>query len=385
MNAADRSYMSRALALAVRGLYTTDPNPRVGCVLVRDGDVVGEGWHACAGEPHAEAHALQQAGERAAGATAYVTLEPCRHHGRTPPCSEALIEAGVRRVVAAMTDPDPRTAGAGFAQLRAAGIEVESGLLEAEAVALNPGFVSRHRRRRPYMRCKLGMTLDGRTATVSGESRWITSAAARRDVQRLRARSSAIVSGIGTVIADDPSLTVRTDELFAGDDAAGCELPRSRQPLRVIVDSRLGIPADARLFTQPGPLMIAAAVDRVRADLQGRVGVEICRLAANADGRVDLAALLSLLAEREVNEILLEAGPTLSGAMLAAGLVDELVIYMAPKLLGDAARGLFTLPGLERLDQAIGLSIDDIRAVGGDWRITARPASGELGDKSDRG
>ncbi len=372
IGARDHAYMSRALELARRGLYTTDPNPRVGCVLVRDDEVVGEGWHEFAGGPHAEIHALRQAGNRAAGATAYVTLEPCRHHGRTPPCTDALIVAGVHRVVAAMPDPDPRTAGEGLAQLREAGIAIESGLLAAEAVALNPGFVSRHRSHRPFVRCKLGMTLDGRTATAAGESRWITSAAARRDVQRLRARSSAIMTGIGTVLADDPALTVRADELFAGSDAVGIDRSRLHRPLRVIVDSRLRLPVSARLLAQAGPIVIATAVSGERADLRDRDGVEICRFAANGRARVDLAALLAFLAERQVNELLLEAGPTLCGALLAAGFIDELVVYMAPKLLGDGARGLFMLPGLERLDQAIGLAVTDIRAVGDDWRITAR-------------
>jgi diaminohydroxyphosphoribosylaminopyrimidine deaminase / 5-amino-6-(5-phosphoribosylamino)uracil reductase len=371
-DARDRACMARALELARHGLYTTDPNPRVGCVLARDGEVVGEGWHEYAGGPHAEVQALRDAGGRAAGATAYVTLEPCRHHGRTPPCTDALIEAGIRRIIAAMPDPDPRTAGEGLAQLRAAGIAVESGLFAAEAEALNPGFVSRHRRGRPFVRCKLGMTLDGRVAAASGESRWITAAAARRDVQRLRARSSAIMTGIGTVLADDPALTVRAEELFAVDGNAGIDRSRLRRPLRVIVDSRLRLPASARMLAQPGPVVIATAAECERAGLPGREGVEIRCFAANGDGRVDLAALLAFLAGRHVNELLLEAGPTLSGAMVAAGLVDELVIYLAPKMLGDSARGLFTLPGLERLDQAIGVTVADVRAVGENWRITAR-------------
>jgi diaminohydroxyphosphoribosylaminopyrimidine deaminase / 5-amino-6-(5-phosphoribosylamino)uracil reductase len=371
-DARDRACMARALELARHGLYTTDPNPRVGCVLARDGEVVGEGWHEYAGGPHAEVQALRDAGGRAAGATAYVTLEPCRHHGRTPPCTDALIEAGIRRIIAAMPDPDPRTAGEGLAQLRAAGIAVESGLFAAEAEALNPGFVSRHRRGRPFVRCKLGMTLDGRVAAASGESRWITAAAARRDVQRLRARSSAIMTGIGTVLADDPALTVRAEELFAVDGNAGIDRSRLRRPLRVIVDSRLRLPASARMLAQPGLVVIATAAECERAGLPGREGVEIRCFAANGDGRVDLAALLAFLAGRHVNELLLEAGPTLSGAMVAAGLVDELVIYLAPKMLGDSARGLFTLPGLERLDQAIGVTVADVRAVGENWRITAR-------------
>lgn len=370
---ADRRHMSRALALAQRGLHTTDPNPRVGCVLVRDDAVIGEGWHRVAGGPHAEVEALRQAGARAAGATAYVTLEPCRHHGRTPPCTVALIDAGIRRAVVAMVDPDPRTAGEGIKDLRSSGIDVECGLCEEQAIALNPGFVSRHRRGRPYVRCKLGMTLDGRTATAAGDSRWITSEAARRDVHRLRARSSAILSGIETVLADDPALTVRLDEIAVARVDADPALPR--RPLRIVVDSRLRIPGSARLLAQPGPVLIATACNDQRGDLSGCGDLEIRRFAATADGRVDLNELLAFLAEREVNELLLEAGPTLSGAMLAAGLVDELVLYAAPRLFGDRGRGMFTVPGLERIDQAIDLEIVDVRAVGRDWRIAARPAA----------
>lgn len=367
-DAADRRFMARAIELAARGLYTTDPNPRVGCVLVRAGRVVGEGWHERAGGPHAEVAALRAARGEARGATAYVSLEPCRHHGRTPPCTGALIEAGVARVVAAMEDPDPRTAGAGLAELRAAGLRAEGGLLRAQAEALNPGFAMRHREGRPYVRCKLATTLDGRTATAAGESRWITGAAARRDVQHLRARSSAVMTGIGTVLADDPALTVRPDEWTGAVPAA------PRQPLRVVLDSALRLPVGARLLAQPGATLIATASDRERPELAALVGVEIGRY-PGAGGRVDLRALLAALARREVNELLLEAGPTLSGALLNERLIDELVVYVAPTLLGDAGRGLFTLPGLDRLAQARSLAIVDVRAVGRDWRITARPDS----------
>lgn len=360
----DREYMARAIVLAARGLHTTDPNPRVGCVLVREGRIVGEGWHERAGGPHAEVMALRAAGGEARGATAYVSLEPCRHQGRTPPCTQALIEAGVARVVAAMQDPDPRTAGGGLAALRAAGIETSCGLLEREAAALNPGFIMRHRRGRPWVRCKLGMTLDGRTATASGESRWITGAAARRDVHLLRARSSAIMTGIGTVLADDPALTVRLDEAAP-----------VRQPLRVIADSHLRLPAAARVLDRTGETLVAGiATAPHRAELEDRDGIEVVRCGAE---RVDLAALLALLAARNVNEVLLEAGPRLCGAMVGARLVDEFVFYVAPKLLGDGARGMFTLPGLERLDQAPALVIDELRAIGEDWRITARLSSVE--------
>lgn len=360
-DAADTAFMSRALQLAERGLYTTDPNPRVGCVLVKDGEVVGEGWHAVAGGPHAEVVALQQAGAAARGATAYVTLEPCCHHGKTPPCSDALITAGVARVVAAMEDPNPRVAGQGLRQLQQAGIEVASGLLSAQAEALNPGFVQRMRIGRPFVRSKLAMSVDGRTAMASGESKWITGEAARRDVQHLRARSSAIMSGIGTILADDPSLTVR-----AGDGTLA-----TRQPLRVILDPHLSTPESARFLGQPGRSLIATATrePEVQEQLE-QAGAEVVYLPHGPDA-IDLHALMRLLAEREINEVLLETGAILSGAVLHAGIIDELVIYMAPKLMGDSARGLFHMPGLDTLADAVALEIRDVRAIGQDWRITA--------------
>ena len=362
----DHVYMTRSLALAERGLYTTDPNPRVGCVLVRDGRIVGEGWHRRAGEPHAEVLALREAGQRARGATAYVTLEPCCHHGRTPPCSDTLIHAGVARVVAALEDPNPRVAGKGLQQLAQAGIEVACGVLAAQAEALNPGFCMRMRRGRPLVRCKLAMSLDGRTAMADGASRWITGEAARRDVQRLRARSSAVLTGIGTVLADDPALTVRAEQWPAG------AAPDLRQPLRVVLDTHLRLPEAARVLQGPGRALIVTAVERAEArERLARAGAEIASVPGD-EGAVDLAAVMFLLAQREVNEVLLEAGARLSGAMLRADLIDELVIYMAPHLMGGGARGLFHLPGLERMDQRIGLEIMDVRAVGEDWRITAR-------------
>ncbi len=358
----DHEYMAYALQLAERGLYTTDPNPRVGCLLVRNGVIVGEGWHERAGEPHAEVLALRAAGEQARGATAYVTLEPCCHQGRTPPCTDALIEAGVAEVVAAMQDPNPQVAGGGLAKLQAAGITTRSGVLSAQAEALNPGFISRMRRGRPFVRCKLAMSLDGRTAMASGESKWITGAEARADVQRLRARSSAILTGIGTVLIDDPSLNVRIDDV----DAA-------IQPLRVVLDHQLRMPPTARMLSLPGKTLIFA-VNEAEAPREALLaaGGEIVLLEPH-DGCFQLADVLDVLATREINEVLVEAGATLSGALLAAGLIDELVIYMAPQLLGDGARGLFHLPGLVRMDQKLGLDIQDIRKVGQDWRITAVP------------
>lgn len=352
--------MRQALCLAERGLYTTAPNPRVGCLLVKDDEIVGEGWHEVAGGPHAEVVAIQQAADKSRGATAYVTLEPCCHHGKTPPCSDALIEAGVAKVIVAMEDPNPRVAGMGLEQLRKAGIEVACGLLQEDAEALNPGFVQRMRHGRPFIRCKLAMSLDGRTAMASGQSKWITGSAAREDVHRLRARSCAIMSGIGTVLADDPSLTVRLEG--EGD---------LRQPLRIILDPHLSTPETAKFLKQPGESLIVTACteEGVQQGLRD-AGAEVVVLPNGGDA-IDLVALMAYLAEREINEILMETGATLSGALLRAGIIDELIVYMAPKLMGDNARGLFHTPGLEDMDDAVELSISDIRAVGSDWRISA--------------
>lgn len=386
---ADRVFMARAIRLATRGLYTTEPNPRVGCVIVKEGVVVGEGWHQRAGQPHAEPLALAAAGDAARGATAYVSLEPCCHHGRTPPCTEALLAAGVARVVVAMTDPNPLVAGSGLDRLRAAGVAVEQGLLEAEARRLNPGFIKRMERGLPYVRVKLAASLDGRTAMASGESQWITSAAARRDVQFLRARSSAILTGVGTLLADDPSLNVRlspADLPGVGPDGM------VRQPLRVVVDSRLRTPPTARLLALPGQTLIVCqeweagpgsqvddAASFSRDDPNSRMGGAASRLeAAGAGilmipagpGGVDLETLLRYLARMEINEVLIEAGATLAGSALQAGLVDELVLYLAPHLMGDAGRGLFHLTGLERMANRLALHIQDLRQIGPDLRLT---------------
>lgn len=354
----DARYMARALQLARRGLYTTDPNPRVGCVLAKDGDVVGEGWHERAGGPHAEVVALNAAGAHSRGATAYVSLEPCCHYGRTPPCTRALIAAGVARVVAAIPDPNPKVASQGVAELEHAGMRVDIGLMQAEAERLNPGFLSRMTRGRPYVRVKLAASLDGRTALASGESKWITGAAARADVQRLRARSSAILTGIGTVLADDPSFTVR-------------DLDIGRQPLRVVLDGHLSMRPEARLLHLPGKtLVVTAADDDEYAEPLLAAGAEVMVLPDGPD-TVDLAALMQDLGRREVNELLVEAGATVCGALLRAGLVDELVVYLAPHLLGSGARGMFNLAGLENMQDRVALRIQDVRAVGQDWRITA--------------
>jgi diaminohydroxyphosphoribosylaminopyrimidine deaminase/5-amino-6-(5-phosphoribosylamino)uracil reductase len=380
-DADDHRHMARALQLAERGLHSTDPNPRVGCVLVRDGEVVGAGWHEKAGEPHAEAHALRDAGARARGATAYVTLEPCAHYGRTPPCADALVEAGVARVVYAVGDPFPHVDGAGAARLRAAGIAVEEGCLRAQAEALNPGFLKRLRSGRPYVRVKLATSLDGRTALANGASRWITGEAARSDVQRLRARSSAILTGARTVQLDGARLTVRDPALDL----------RGRRPLRVVLDPRLELGTDAPLFGEPGPVLVVTSSQALErrppaAVLPGAAGttatprtsaadvasVEIVAVPEGTAG-LDLESVLDVLAKRHVNELLVESGPKLAGAFLAAGLADELVLYVAPHLLGDDALPLARLPRLDEMKRRIELRIADVRQVGGDLRLTLCP------------
>ena len=354
--------MAQALRLAERGLYGTSPNPRVGCVLVRAGDVVGSGWHRRAGEPHAEVHALREAGEAARGATAYVTLEPCSHHGRTPPCAEALIEAGVARVVVAVQDPNPQVAGEGIARLRAAGIAVESGLMETEARELNVGFFARMTRGMPWVRSKIAMSLDGRTALGNGKSQWITGDAARQDVQRWRARSCAVLTGINTVLADDAQLNVRSVDV-------------ERQPLRVVLDSQLRIPLEARVLIGGGVLIHTAMRNAEKSAALEQAGASVCVL-PDGKGQVDLAAMMGDLAKRGCNEVLVEAGSTLNGALLHAGLVDELLLYVAPQLLGDAARGMAQLGELTSLDQRVDLKWQDVRQVGEDLRILAKVEKG---------
>ena len=363
----DAHYMARARALARHGLYTTHPNPRVGCVLVRDGQIVGEGWHVRTGEPHAEVHALRAAGERARGATAYVTLEPCSHYGHTPPCAEGLVTAGVTRVVAAMQDPNPEVAGRGLRRLTDAGIEVCCGVLEAEARALNQGFLKRMEHGLPFVRVKLAMSLDGRTAMANGESQWITGPAARSAVQRLRAQASVVLTGADTVLADNARLTVRGDEL--GLSAEQTALALSRPPLRVLIDGRLRVPLEAAFF-KAGPALVATCVESAG---HYRNGPE-CLVIPGTDGHVDLRQLLVELAARGVNEVLVEAGPSLAGAFAAQGLVDEYQIFIAGKFLGSTARPLLELP-LTHLHEAPLLKIIEMRAVGDDWRVIAVPAS----------
>lgn len=359
----DHFYMSRALQLARNGLYTTHPNPRVGCVIVQDNKIVGEGWHERAGEPHAEVHALRQAGAAAKQATAYVTLEPCSHYGRTPPCALALVQAGVSKVIAAMVDPNPLVAGKGLQLLQQAGIQTQSGLLESEACALNPGFISRMERHRPYVRVKMAMSLDGRTAMRSGESVWITGEAARRDVQFLRAQAAAVLTGIGTVLCDNPALNVRlnTDELGIQGEV--------RQPLRVLLDSQLRCPLDAKWLQVAGQTTIyTCSQDTHKIAQFQQAGVSVRLFSGDS---LDLSAVMQALLDDGVNEVHVEAGATLSGALLEQGLADELVIYMAPHLMGSDARALFTLPHIQRMHERLALKIQDIRAVGQDWRILA--------------
>ncbi len=367
----DHFYMARALRLAEKGLWTTDPNPRVGCVIVNEGKVVGEGWHERAGEAHAEIHALNQAKDQAKGATCYVTLEPCCHHGRTPPCTDALIKAGIARVVVAMTDPNPVVASKGIEQLLKAGITVDTGVLSNQALELNQGFFMRMRYERPFVRCKLGMSLDGRTAMASGESQWITSQHSRRDVQALRARSSAVMTGAGTVLADNPKLTVREQEL-----PQYLAKPKTiRQPIRVVVDVHLSMPLNAQMLQLAGKTIIFTASENedLKTALK-QVGAEVVTLPHTKHG-IDLALMCRMLAtEYEVNELLLETGATLGGAMLRNQLVDEIILYIAPMFMGNNARALFNLPHIESLAQHIPLEIIDIRAIGRDWRVTVRPA-----------
>ncbi|KMY01009.1 diaminohydroxyphosphoribosylaminopyrimidine deaminase [Pseudomonas syringae KCTC 12500] len=366
--ALDVHYMARALELARKGLYSTHPNPRVGCVIVREGRIVGEGWHARAGEPHAEVHALRQAGELARGATAYVTLEPCSHQGRTPPCADALIEAGLTRVVAAMQDPNPEVSGRGLLRLMNAGIGVQCGVLESEARALNKGFLKRMETGLPYVRVKMAMSLDGRTAMASGESQWITGPEARSAVQRLRAQSSVVLSGADTVLADKARLTVRPDEL--GLDAELTALAAARAPLRVLIDGRLRVPLDAPFFQAGSALVVTCAAASARGRYQEE-GHEMLALADSA-GHVDLRRLMGELAARGVNEVLVEAGPRLAGAFARLGLVDEFQLFIAGKFLGSSARPLLDLP-LAQMSEAFELNIVEMRAVGNDWRVIALP------------
>ena len=372
----DHLHMAHALRLAERGLYTTQPNPRVGCVIAHGPSVVGSGWHRRAGEAHAEVFALREAGACARDSTAYVTLEPCAHHGRTPPCADALLAAGVTRVVVASQDPFVQVAGRGIATLRAAGITVDVGLLHDDARALNPGFFSRIERGRPWLRVKQAMSLDGRTALANGESKWITGQPARADVQRWRARSSAILTGSGTVLADNPYLTVRLNSAFhsssAEADRSGGVEEGFMPPLRVILDRQLRTPAGSHVLDGSAPTLVLHAADARCAD--DRFG-QIDKFTVPApEDALDLPAVLALLAARGCNEVQVEAGPVLCGALFAAGLVDELLLYVAPVLLGDAALPLLHLPALADMSKRWRLRVVEQRSVGVDWRLRLRPS-----------
>jgi len=356
-NSLDHQYLSRTLQLAKKGMYTTQPNPRVGCVIVLNNEIVGEGYHQKAGGPHAEIHALNQAGEKARGATAYVSLEPCSHHGKTPPCADALIAAGVSRIVCAMKDPNPLVAGKGLEKCQQAGISTESDLMLGEAEAINPGFVKRMKTGMPYVRVKLAMSLDGRTAMAFGESKWITGEHARADVQKLRARSSVVLTGSGTVLVDDPSMNVRMTQKELGVE---CEV---YQPIRAIIDSQLSVPVNSKIFEQNGPTLVFSTQR-----------VEHVITLPGKNSKVDLQRTLKYLAtEHQANEVHVEAGSELCGALLAQQLVDEIVVYIAPHIMGDSAKGLFHLPGIQKMSERIDLEIKEIRPIGKDWRITALP------------
>lgn len=367
MTSQQTQYMQLAIRLAKRGLYTTDPNPRVACVIVKDDEVVGQGWHQRYGQAHAEVLAIEDAGSKAKGATAYVTLEPCNHTGKTPPCVDALIEAGITEVIVAMQDPNPLVSGEGLVRLRASGINVSCGLLESQAKALNPGFIKRMETGLPYVRVKLAMSLDGRTAMASGESLWITGEAARADVQKLRARASVIMTGINTVLTDDPSLNVRLSAQDLGIEGV------VNQPLRVVLDSHSQFPDDAKMRACDGDIIVyTAEIDDVSKKDQQQRQCQFISIEKSGKG-LDLVKVLKDLAGREANEIHIEAGSTLCGAMLEQQLVDEIVIYMAPHIMGNGARGLFALPGLTQMKDKINMAIKDVRKVGQDMRITMLP------------
>ena len=359
-------YMQHAIRLARKGRYSTAPNPRVGCVIIKDGKVIGEGWHKQAGEAHAEINALKQAANNAKDATVFVTLEPCSHTGKTPPCADALIKASVKKVIVAMQDPNPLVAGNGLKKLQDAGIEVETGLLEVQARELNSGFVKRMETGRPFVRVKLAMSLDGRTAMASGESKWISSDASRNDVQHLRAESSAVLTGIGTVLADNPAMNVRLSATDLG-------VEKVKQPKRIVLDSQLKLPGTAKIINSDGDSGGECIVyTTVNVDNQNDYPF-IIENSATLDGKIDLQLLMKDLAKKEMNLLHVEAGSVLCGALLKNDLVDEIIVYMAPHIMGDGAKGLFHLPGLEKMDDRISLHLKDVRSIGNDIRITLQP------------
>lgn len=357
----DYFWMAKAIRLAEKGRFTTSPNPRVGCVIVTaDNICVGEGVHIQAGTPHAEVHALRQAGAKAKNATAYVTLEPCSHFGRTPPCADALITSGVSRVVIAMTDPNPNVSGNGIKKLQDAGIEVVADILSAEAAALNPGFIKRMLTGKPYVRLKQGISLDGKIALANGVSQWITGPQARKDVQRYRAQSCAVLTGSGTVCSDNPSLLVRPSEA----DIKDYPLDTFRQPARVVVSSQLELARHYQLFNDGHPTFIATT--KAQADTQDGQFIQV----GEVDGKVDLNSLMLQLGAMQFNDVWVEAGPGLAGALLMAGEVDELICYQASKLLGDSAQDMVSLPQFSDLDQAITLSLAEVRQIGNDIKLS---------------
>lgn len=374
-SAADRDFMSQAIELARKGIYSTKPNPAVGCVLVKDGSVVGEGWHRKAGLPHAERIALAEAGDRAMGATAYVTLEPCSHYGRTPPCADGLVEAGVSRVVVAMQDPNPLVAGQGLAKMQQAGLVVEVGLMEQEARGLNPGFIQMMEKKRPFVRLKMASSLDGRTAMANGESQWITGLAARQQVHKLRARSGAVVTGIGTVLADDPSLTVRLETETLQEMNLDIE---SCQPLRVVLDPSLSMPLDAKMLTLPGRVLLITSLETVErevalVEILTAKGIGVVALESE-ENRLNIEAVLRYLGDEEgVREVLVESGAILAGAFMQSGFVDELHCFIAPVLMGHQAKPMFVLPGLESMQDKLSLSLESMDKVGQDIHMILKP------------
>lgn len=371
-SADDYRYMQRAISLAKKGHYTTSPNPRVGCVIVKNNSIVGEGYHQKAGEGHAEVHALAQAGSNAQGSTAYVTLEPCSHYGRTPPCAEALVKAKVDTVIIAMTDPNPQVSGRGIALLEKAGISVKVNLLQADAQALNLGFVHLMVNKRPYVRCKLAASLDGKTAMKSGESKWITSPEARYDVQRLRAQSCAVITGADSVLTDNAKMTVRWHEL--GTSQQNYPVEKLRQPTRIIIDSQNRLTPNLALFEHSSEvILLRTSIEKSQKWPHFVKQVVLPSAKQDSDkSYVDLDAALDFIAQQGFNDVLIESGAMLAGAFLSAGLIDELILYQAPKLLGSDAKSLVNMPKLNVLKDAVNLTINDIRMVGKDIRIIAK-------------
>lgn len=364
----DHQFMAQAIRLAEHGIYTTSPNPRVGCVLVNNGKVVGEGFHVKAGEGHAEVNAIAMAGKLAKDATAYVTLEPCSHFGRTPPCAKALINAGVKKVIAAMVDPNPQVSGRGLAMLEEAGIETQFGLLEEDAKLLNVGFIKLMTSGLPYVRCKLASSLDGKTAMANGESKWITSPDARQDVQRLRAQSCAVISGVDSILADKARMTVRWSELGALKE--NYQEEKVRQPVRILIDSKNRLTPDIPFFSETSPVIIMrTSIENIH---RWPHFVEEVKLPlAKGSKNIDLKAMLKVLADKGFNEVLIESGMSLAGAFIEQNLVDELVLYQAPKLMGHEGKGLVLMSSIEKLSQTKELTFSDIARVGDDLRITA--------------